>query len=501
MKKSERYTSKYLNKEKLNKLIEIDNEVKCLKNEMSKFCYENLFELLSDSKFVNNYKLFKSEYLSAWEVQTIFKDIIIFYENYFKVKIKNLSFLTQKEIKVEYYKKNTKVHKKGEVKSFEIQFNKISNLGKLIKYLCFTKDFQIKNEEVKHLYDYYKSKGFEERIKKIVLSVQNRIRRKMKVIEFTTGTYRKIYSFYSDKNGVPVQENGFIIDDSNLLYKVWFKHKSRKETIYLPIQINSEYHNISNTEKSQFFIKRNGNKFDFIAIKEVESPDFKDFKKVIGIDLNVKHNFIVTSDGIEYDYDRKYIKEFVKELKKLDKIGSKNFSDKQKKRLEKLVKINEWYFKKLIHDILDEFEREGITDIVMEDLDKFSKTFIKSEEFEVKYSRLTRLLRLGNIKNWFNSQAEKRGIRVHITSPRYTSQTCPVCGCIDKENRKSQEDFECIECGYSANADFNASINIRNRFTLDVLKYKLHNFDEFQRLIPKKLGKNKIKEIIENSVT
>ena len=96
MKKSERYTSKYLNKEKLNKLIKIDDEVKNLKNEMSKFCYENLFDLLSDSKFVNNYKLFKSEYLSAWEIQTIFKDIIIFYINYFKAKIKNLSFLTQK---------------------------------------------------------------------------------------------------------------------------------------------------------------------------------------------------------------------------------------------------------------------------------------------------------------------------------------------------------------------------------------------------------------------
>ena len=501
MTKSERYTSKYLNKEKLNKLIEIDNEVKCLKNEMSKFCYENLFELLSDSKFANNYKLFKSENLSAWEVQTIFKDIIIFYNNYFKVNIRNLSFKTQKKLKIERYKKNTKVHKKGEVKSFEIQFNKISNLGKLIKYLCFTKDFQIKNEEVKHLYDYYKSKGFEKRIKNIVYSVQNRIRRKMKVIGFTTGTYRKVYGINKDKFGKTIQENGFIEDISNSLYQVWFKHKSRKETIYLPIQINSNYHNLSKTEKSQFFVKRNGNKFDFIALKEVENPDFKDFNKVVGVDLNIKHNFIVTSDGVEYDYDRKYIKEFVKELKKLDKVGSKNFSDKQKKRLEKLVKKNEWYFKLLIHNILEDFEKQGITDIVMEDLDKFSKTFVKSDEFEVKYSRLTRLLRLGNIKNWFNSQAEKRGIRIHITSPRYTSQTCPVCGCIDKENRKSQEEFECIECGYKQNADFNASINIKNRFTLDVLMVKLHNLDEFQRLIPKKLGKNKIKEIIENYVT
>ena len=37
-----------------------------------------------------------------------------------------------------------------------------------------------------------------------------------------------------------------------------------------------------------------------------------------------------------------------KELKKLDKIGTKNFNDRQKKHLNKLVKRNEWYFKKLI---------------------------------------------------------------------------------------------------------------------------------------------------------
>ena len=501
MTKSERYTSKYLNEEKLNKLIEIDDEVKSLKNKMSKFCYENLFELLSDSHFVNNYKVFKSENLSAWEVQAIFKDVVGFYINYFNIKIRNLSFKTQKCIKIEKYKKNTRVHKKGETKSFELKFNQMSNLGKLIKYLCFTKNFEIQNEEVKQLFDYYKQKGFEDRIKKLVMAIQNRIRSKMKLIEFTTGTYRKIYSIHRDKNGNQIQDNGFVEDFSNSLYKVWFKYKSRKETIYLPIQINSSYHNLSKIEKSQFFVKRNGSKFDFIAIKEVENPNFKKFNKVIGIDLNIKHNFIVTSDGIEYDYDRKYIQDFVKELKKLDKVGNKDFSDKQKKHLEKLVKRNEWYFKLLIHNILDEFEKQGITDIVMEDLDKFSKTFVKSEEFEIKYSRLTRLLRLGNIKNWFNSQAEKRGIRIHITSPRYTSQTCSKCGYVDKNNRKTQKEFECLECGHSANADFNASINIRNRFTLDVLKYKLHNLDEFQRLIPKKLGKNKIKEIIENYAT
>ena len=60
-----------------------------------------------------------------------------------------------------------------------------------------------------------------------------------------------------------------------------------------------------------------------------------------------------------------------------------------------------------------------------------------------------------------------------LFNPFYTSQTCPHCGCIDKENRKSQEDFECVECGYKSNADLNASRNIRQRVVSTVLRDEL----------------------------
>ena len=42
----------------------------------------------------------------------------------------------------------------------------------------------------------------------------------------------------------------------------------------------------------------------------------------------------------------------------------------------------------------------------------------------------------------------------------YTSQTCPACGTISSENRKSQAKFACIECGFSGNADLVAANNI-----------------------------------------
>jgi putative transposase len=180
----------------------------------------------------------------------------------------------------------------------------------------------------------------------------------------------------------------------------------------------------------------------------------------------------------------------------LDKIGLKNISDLDKRKLNKAIKRNEWYFKKLISEILDYFDLNNISDVIMEDLQSFGKTFIKSEEFDIKYSRLVRLLRLSNIKTWLNQQAEKRGIRVHITKPHYSSQQCSNCGNIDKNNRQNQEDFVCTECGFKINADFNSSINLKNRLTLDVLRSKLHKLDKFGRLIPRMMKKEKIKEIL-----
>ncbi|MGB9500296.1 MAG: zinc ribbon domain-containing protein [Dissulfuribacterales bacterium] len=45
--------------------------------------------------------------------------------------------------------------------------------------------------------------------------------------------------------------------------------------------------------------------------------------------------------------------------------------------------------------------------------------------------------------------------------PQYTSQTCPRCGLVSKNNRKSQSVFSCQRCGYTGNADVVAAINIK----------------------------------------
>jgi len=46
---------------------------------------------------------------------------------------------------------------------------------------------------------------------------------------------------------------------------------------------------------------------------------------------------------------------------------------------------------------------------------------------------------------------------VVAVDPKNTSRTCPACGHIAKENRLTQEDFICINCGYAADADVTAA--------------------------------------------
>jgi putative transposase len=44
--------------------------------------------------------------------------------------------------------------------------------------------------------------------------------------------------------------------------------------------------------------------------------------------------------------------------------------------------------------------------------------------------------------------------------PQNTSRTCPCCGHVSKDNRKTQARFECVECSFEENADVVGAINV-----------------------------------------
>lgn len=67
------------------------------------------------------------------------------------------------------------------------------------------------------------------------------------------------------------------------------------------------------------------------------------------------------------------------------------------------------------------------------------------------------------LRGYITYKAALVGVPVIAVDPRNTSRLCPMCGCIDKANRRSQSLFLCVSCGYSAPADHNAAANIRQR--------------------------------------
>lgn len=69
-------------------------------------------------------------------------------------------------------------------------------------------------------------------------------------------------------------------------------------------------------------------------------------------------------------------------------------------------------------------------------------------------------LGLGSLMARTQQKAAYLGGIVTFVNPRNTSRTCPECGTIDKDNRKSQAVFKCVSCGHRANADKNAARNI-----------------------------------------
>jgi transposase len=83
-----------------------------------------------------------------------------------------------------------------------------------------------------------------------------------------------------------------------------------------------------------------------------------------------------------------------------------------------------------------------------------------------------------------------------LVHAEYTSKACSKCGCIDDDNRKCQEDFVCVSCGHADNADHNASVNIKNRVTLTVLRDKLLKQTENNAYVPLLKKRDDIKKAL-----
>jgi transposase len=67
------------------------------------------------------------------------------------------------------------------------------------------------------------------------------------------------------------------------------------------------------------------------------------------------------------------------------------------------------------------------------------------------------------LRQFIDYKAGRNGVVVVTISPEYTSKMCSRCHEISSIRPGNVGFFKCLNCGYSCNADLNASFNIRGR--------------------------------------
>lgn len=141
---------------------------------------------------------------------------------------------------------------------------------------------------------------------------------------------------------------------------------------------------------------------------------------------------------------------------------------KQKRKIQRhyshIANIRRDYLHKVTSEISKNHAMIVIEDLKVSNMSKSAKGTAEQHGRNVKAkSGLNRSIL---DQGWYEMRRQLeykqlwRGGQVLAIPPAYTSQRCACCGHTAKENRLSQSRFECLECGYTENADINGARNI-----------------------------------------
>jgi len=252
------------------------------------------------------------------------------------------------------------------------------------------------------------------------------------------------------------------VEKSNNSFDFWMKVSTLEKghPVLIPIKSYDYFMLKDGIIKNSVQIIIKNNSIDFGLMKQLNKIE-NDFCSEIGIDVGLV-NLITTSSGNMYG------KKLYDQIKYYDKIIQHKMKYSQKQGLDTTEKIKKLYrkMKSLIKNEVGRclnriIEIEKPKYIVLENINSLSK------KQNNNYSKTTRRLISGSamkqIKRRLLDKAEIFDITVTEINPAYTSQQCSCCGHISSKNRKTQDKFVCQHCGKATHADYNASVNIRNR--------------------------------------
>ena len=511
------FNSKDLTRQKYDELYNFAALIRSHKNTVSQYVNGNLLHFLEYNKFQFLKAMrerFKGVIPSSFDAQ-LYTHVFDCYQNKFDVIQRKLVFDVVTFKGFEFYKRDTKKHKKGDLKKVVIDkrqtplsicltyFARYGNENTL-QYINsnISKCDEKKRAFYNNILRYCNKFGFE-RLYNLALSKRKRIVKHYSEypIEFKSLTFsgrcRKTRIIdYNHRFGSVI--NSFVslsgIGRKSFDIPVTFNkvcHGNMKD--YRKKNPDYEYTLTFDEKKHQVNIHlcKDGERY----IPQVNGS-------TVGIDVNCKHNLFSLSDETTYDYNRKLVNDFCKLSIEIDKLKERNKEYKVgRRKQQKLDTLKSKMIKseqQLISTMCKTLQSQGVGHIVMENLDNgFGKCYVKDNDNDgINYNRKVKFLGLSSLKQEVEHIARKYDIAVSTVQASYTSKMCPICGCIEDENRPNQETFECIECGHKDNADFNAAKNIRNRVLVTVLRESLLKQMDNGAFEPRKLKREKVKEVL-----
>ena len=193
----------------------------------------------------------------------------------------------------------------------------------------------------------------------------------------------------------------------------------------------------------------------------------------IGIDLGIKE-LAVVSDGRVFKNINKSakVKRLEKRLRREQRHLSRKYLLKKKRREPAAVSANmdkqrlkvQKLHQRIVH-VREDHENKVIHEIV-----KQKPRFITVEDLNVRGMMKNRHLakaiatqRFHRLLSKLKRKAEIIGIEVRVVDRFYpSSKTCHSCEHVKKDLKLKDRVFRCPKCGYVADRDFNASLNLRD---------------------------------------
>ena len=208
-------------------------------------------------------------------------------------------------------------------------------------------------------------------------------------------------------------------------------------------------------------------------IPETEKPQLNEVG--LGIDVGVKE-FAIVSDGKTYKNINKSanIKKLEKQLKREQRRFSRKYENGKKgASTKKNIQKQKAKVQKLHHridNIRTDYINKTITEIV-----KTKPSYITMENLNVKGMMKNRHLskavasqKFYEFRTKLEGKCKELGIELRIVDRWYpSSKLCHECGSIKKDLKLSDREYIC-ECGYHADRDFNASLNLRDATTYKI---------------------------------